>query len=457
MGVKLFSWNRLQAIVILIIGLIWLNAFYSIGRWKTERVIKDDVISYYAYLPAAFIYGDLQFNFLENIDPQIKDRIWVRTTPDGKRVLKMTMGLAILFLPFFAIGHLIALGYGIATGYSVPYELLLSIGACVYGILGLVFLKKTLSSFFSEKSTIISIVCIALGTNLFYYTAYEGGMSHVYSFFLFSAFIFYSIQWNQETSTKNSMILGLLLGLITLVRPTNIIICIIPALYGVNGLKDLKNKIRIHLGQIKQLVSLGICFCLVLIPQFIYWKYSVGSWYHYSYTNEAFYFLDPHVIDGLFSFRKGWLVYSPIMVFSILGLLTCRKYCPELLIPILVYFPLNLYVIFSWWCWWYGGSFGCRPLIESYALLSIPFAGLVNTVLENKPKVLGYLVGTLMIAMIWLNFFQTKQYSIALIHWDSMTRQAYWSIFCTMDRPENLDQLLQKPDYEMAMMGLEER
>ena len=457
MALKFLSWNRLQTIAILIIGLIWLNAFYSIGRWRTERVIKDDVVSYYAYLPAALIYKDLKFNFIENLEPKIKDRIWVHTTPDGKKVLKMTMGLAILFLPFFLVGHAIALAYGIGTGYSLPYELLLSFGACVYGILGLIFLRKSLALFFNEKSTLISLICIALGTNLLYYTSYEGGMSHVYSFFLFSSFVYYSIIWNKEPGFKNSSILGLLLGLITLIRPSNLIICLIPILYGIKSIGDLKDKIKWHFSQLNQFICMGICFVIVLLPQFLYWKYSVGTWYYYPYSNETFYFLNPHILDGIFSFRKGWLVYSPIMVFSIIGLWTCKRYCPDLLIPLLVYIPINIYVVFSWWCWWYGGSFGCRPLIESYALLSFPLAGFIQLLLDSRTKIASYMVFVLMAGMIWLNFFQTKQYSIALIHWDSMTQKAYWSIFCSMERPHNLEQLLKKPDYEMAILGKNER
>ena len=47
--------------IILIVGISTTITFTQ-AKWKTKTgVIESDIKGYYAYLPAAFIYGDFQF------------------------------------------------------------------------------------------------------------------------------------------------------------------------------------------------------------------------------------------------------------------------------------------------------------------------------------------------------------------------------------------------------------
>ena len=52
-------------------------------------------------------------------------------------------------------------------------------------------------------------------------------------------------------------------------------------------------------------------------------------------------------------------VYSPIMILSLIGLPLMTKYKEkEGLMAIVIFTFINMWIIFSWWCWWWGGSFG---------------------------------------------------------------------------------------------------
>ena len=51
------------------------------------------------------------------------------------------------------------------------------------------------------------------------------------------------------------------------------------------------------------------------------------------------------------------------------------------------------------------------------------------------------------------NLFQTFQYRKTLIHWDSMTKAAYWAVFLKTNFPENYGELIETPDYEEAKKG----
>ena len=60
-------------------------------------------------------------------------------------------------------------------------------------------------------------------------------MSHVYSFALFAVFILLTQKWYKNPSVKNSVLVGLLSGLISLIRPTNIIIVLIFVFYFISA------------------------------------------------------------------------------------------------------------------------------------------------------------------------------------------------------------------------------
>jgi hypothetical protein len=59
-------------------------------------------------------------------------------------------------------------------------------------------------------------------------------------------------------------------------------------------------------------------------------------------------------------------------------------------------------------------------------------------------------------ALACLNLFQTEQYRKTLIHWDSMSREAYWAVFLARTRPAGYADLLRPPDYERARRGEDE-
>lgn len=445
-----WKYNKYSTIAISIIVLILVFQGLKLKHYSSNYIIRNDVVSYYAYLPAAFIYNDLSFKFVSDLPDDFPGDVWTHTSPNGKQTLKMTMGVAVLNLPFFIFTHIVALIFKLdPNGYSEPYQFSILLSAIFYLFFGLLFLRKILLSYFSDIIVAVTLLATVLATNLYYYTLVEPGMSHVYSFFLFSGFLYYTINWYFKPNWKNSILLGLFLGLIILVRPANALVVIIFLMYG-------KEPVRDQLGKLWQekfgIITIVIVAFLIVFLQLIYWKFSTGEWIYYSYGKERFFFNNPEIINGLFSYRKGWLIYTPVMILTIIGFAFLRKKVPELFLPILIYFILNLYVIFSWWCWWYGGSFGARSLIETYALLSIPLASIINFISKKSNYVKGISL-LILCFFIYLNLFQSRQYRTSQIHWDSMSKGLYWENFLDETWPENYKELLDPPDYESALQG----
>ncbi len=448
--------NRFSLLAVLLIIFVWVFMVFNIAKWHKLGVINHDVVSYYSYLPAAFIYRDLTFQFTDKLPPDFEGKIWYLTTDEGARFQKMTMGLALLYLPFFLLGHLHAsLGGFPATGYSMPYELYLALSGVFYASLGIVVLRNLLIRYFSDAATALTLLSLAFATNLLYYTTSEPAMSHAYSFFLFAVFMNLSIRWHQRADLLNTLLLGVAGGFITLVRPVNALVFLIPLLLGLEHFRKIPARFLFFFRKWKMLLILLFVACAMFLPQLFYWKYATGQWLFYSYGNEGFFFDDPQIFNGLFSYRKGWLVYAPVMIFSLAGFFFMDEKVKAFRGAIVLFFAVNVYVIFSWWCWWYGGSFGARTLIESYVFLALPMAAFYQYFWKKSIWVKCSVIFLLM-GLITLNCIQTWQYRKAIIHWDGMTKEAYWAVFGKLYFPPDFDELIQRPDYEKAVEGARE-
>lgn len=442
---------KLSTISIWLIFAICLTIDFDLRKWeKEDLVIEHDVRIYYGYLPAYFIYNDIGVEKSSYTNSKGEMWFWTLPTPDGKNVFKMSMGLSILYSPFFAAAHLYARNSEyLPDGFSIPYKFFLLLSTLFYLVLGLEFSRKILYHFkFSESVVAITILLIGLGTNILCYASQSAPMPHVYNYFLFSLFIYSTIKWNENPKLIRLIIPALTFGLITLVRPSNGVIIVFFLLYCLQTIKSLFASKKI----IKPILIFGILSCIMLVPQFLYWKAVTGNYLYYSYKNESFFFLQPKFIDGLFSFRKGWLVYTPIMIFSIVGLFLMKNEFRQLRNSILIFMLINLYVIFSWWCWWYGGTFGQRALIESYSLLLIPFAFTVKYILERN-IVINIAFYSVCVFFIWLNIVQTYQFEYHYIHWDGMNKKLYFKQFGKNYSIKEFDSLVSWPDYEKAKKG----
>lgn len=445
-----------SSLAIGIVALACLLIDFSLKNWeKEERVIEYDIHSYYGYLPSLFIYDDIKLEKSEYKYGDNKYLFWPVFTEDGRKVNRMSMGTAILYTPFFLAAHI----YASVTdypedGFSEPYKFFLLLSTIFYLIIGFDFLRKILNRYdFSDKHSAIVILLIGLGTNLLCYASQSAPMSHVYSFCLFAIFIYYGILWHQRQSIIHTAILGLSFGLISLIRPSNAVIILFFALQGISHVTGLRDRVSFFLSKWTSLLLMLFFVLLVWVPQCIYWKITTGHFIYYSYTDNGFYFNNPMILEGLFGFRKGWLIYTPMMSFALLGIFFLRDEVKKLRTAIIVFMIINIYVIFSWWCWWYGGTFGQRSFIECFPLLAIPFASWIKYLSEKKIflNVIFYAVAAF---FIWLNIFQTYQFEFHSLHHDGMTRELYFKQFGSMQKIAGFDGMVRWPNYDAAQKGL---
>jgi hypothetical protein len=186
----------------------------------------------------------------------------------------------------------------------------------------------------------------------------------------------------------------------------------------------------------------------------IYWKEMTGHWLYFSYgSDERFFFGDPAIIKGLFSWRKGLFIYTPILLFAFAGIIMLWRNRSPHALPVTLFVPLNIYIIFSWWCWWYGGGFGQRAFIDSYALMAVAAAALLAYAFSSGKRWLRAGIITAYCMLMSLGIFNNIQYYNGAIHWESMTKAAYWDSFGRIRPSAEFNDLLQAPDYEAARAG----
>ena len=111
----------------------------------------------------------------------------------------------------------------------------------------------------------------------------------------------------------------------------------------------------------------------------MYWKLQTGQYLYYSYPDDqGFFFSNPQIWNNLFSWRKGWLLYTPVMIFALAGIPLLWKQNRKFFVPVLLFVVVIIYVTSSWWDWWYGGGFGIRPYIDLYGVMAIPMAAFLT-------------------------------------------------------------------------------
>ncbi|MBK6353626.1 MAG: glycosyltransferase family 39 protein [Saprospiraceae bacterium] len=319
-------------------------------------------------------------------------------------------------------------------------------------MLGFFYLFRLLSRFFAANTVHLTMISIALGTNIFYYTSFTNPISHCYEFALILMFLWYSLRWFETPQPKILYLMGFLLGLIVLIRPLNLIVVIIPSLFQVDQQNFVIRQWLLVKKHFLQILIAGVCMFLVILPQLIYWKLNSGNWVFNSYVGEQFFWSRPMLTEFLFSYRKGWLLYTPMMALMLFGFVIQKKTLNQILPQILILLLVMIWVNSCWWCWWFGGTFGCRVLVDFYGLFAFPLAVVIEYCLSRH--FMSRLTFTIFLAfIIFVNLFQTRQKLEGQIHWDSMTKDAYWQVFLKRRFPENYDSLLKTPDYEAAKNG----
>lgn len=416
------------------------NQQFEWNKGKNNHpLIYSDGAAYYMYLPQWFIYKTNNFEFKDEIKNTYSNERFIEMLnydeKSEKYYNKFYPGTAIILSPFFLLAHFLASLFGfIQDGYSYPYQISVAIAAIFCCLLGIFYVFKSLEVLaFNNTSKVIAVFSILFGTNLHFYTLYAPSFSHVYSFMVNSAIIYYALLLFRNGKNKYLPLISFLIGLAFIIRPTNILIIIIfPFLMK----HDISYKIAFNkLFKSKKTLILSLFMgAIPLLLHYINTYYMFGSFTSYTYGNEGFSnWKNPQIHNMLFSYKKGLFIYSPVLIFSVIGFFLTSKNkfsLRRIRLGAILLLLIFTYISSSWWNWWYGGGLGMRIYIEYLFFFALGFSLLFNH--SKKALKLFMLLPIFFGVFIYQTY--SYQYNNHILHYDQMNKALFWKLFLKTDK-----------------------
>ena len=452
---KLFK----QSSLVVLVAIVTILSVYRISNVK-EKEISWDVLGYYLPLPSTFIYDEPLLNNYDwlkkiNDEKNLTGTLYmVSSNDEGKPMYFFLLGMSLLYLPFFLLGHFFAIIQGLpADGFSMPYQYALVVGGIIYTFIGLYYLRKNLRHFFSEGITAIVLLIVVFSTNYIHHLTLKNLETVNVLFMLVNIVLWFTIKWHEKQKLKYLVTIGVSITLMGLVKPSEVIVILLPLLWNIYSKESLKEKMALIMANKNQfLITIGIGF-LVASPQILYWIIKTGKPIYDSYKNPGIGLdiFSPHILDSLFSYRKGWLLYTPVMIFSLLGFFVMFRKNKKIFFASLVYFIVSFYIISSWSEWWYGAGFSNRPLITVYPILAISL-GYFLVYLNKKNWMVKMLFVIFILFFTFMNQFQWWQFKNYILDHTRVTKEYYWATFLkTSVTPKEKELLLIKRSYSEKM------
>ncbi|MDI9339109.1 MAG: hypothetical protein QM534_00955 [Sediminibacterium sp.] len=393
--------------------LVWRNNHYT-----PVNFIVGDARDYYSYLISVFVD--------HNLNSQNGDAWYLLKTVDGT-INVHTIGESVLLLPFFLVGWMLAIITGAElNGVSFPFQITVALAALTYLLTGLHYLLRLLTELgFKAKTVAVTGILLVFGTNLFNYTVFEPAMSHVYSFSLISLFLFFSRRAVQLCSKPDLFRAILVLGLITLLRPNNILVVFAAGIW-FNAISEVSSffkwMVRLPGFYISVLAAMTIVFIQNLV-----WFYQSGHFFHHTYKADGFYWFNPQVLKLLFGFDNGFFIYTPLCLVFIAGILLWYKQNRFAFWAALLFLAGLIYFFASYWAYTYFDGLGIRVMVDYYAFLAVIGARLTELVLQTK--LFTILSAVLVSALVVLNLVYCYQNNRGILLRAGMTFEQWRYIF----------------------------
>lgn len=443
----------------------------------TTRIYSSDEIQYFAYLRSMWFDRDLSF---ENEYQHFYDRgiaksagfhetFLERQTDTGRRINFGTVGCAILWAPFYAVGDVIARVTGAEVdGYSKPYVAAVAYGSAVYGFLALVLALLAARRLGYQAFT--AAVAIWLGTPLLFYMYVAPPFSHACSAFGVALFIYVWLRVRADWSVRGVAALGAAGALMAMVREQDAFFALGPALdFGLSALGASGPKASQSLmPKAKSLIAGAATFAVVFTPQAATYVVLNGHLGPHSSVGRKMNWMAPHALQVLFSPEHGFFVWTPLALIAIAGLVAlfippeggnymretgkpgpskvpvASAVSPNHLVVsafrrkrqaavcLLLVVVLQIYVGGSVESWTVAGAYGQRRFIALTAVMVIGLAALLHG-LKNRAAQPA-LMTVVALAVYW-NFALIAEFSIGLMDRQRLEpRKNAYDAFVTLPR-----------------------
>jgi hypothetical protein len=366
---KKSSKSKLLIIIFYVLILVFIILYFPTLIWHFP-----DGIGYYSYLPVLFGQKNYDFKPLFNLYTTN-----IAITNKGFVVNDFSCGSAIMWMPAYIISRIFKSG-----SVSIIF---VNFFSSLLGIFSLFFVYNTLLLFKTEKfiAKLISLF-IFLGSPLVFYSYVIPQNPHTVTAFLCSVFLYFWLSTYGQKKLTRWILLGLILGLATLVREQEVLfgICLIIELIG----EVIKNK-RVEKIYFKFITVFLITFLFVLTPYFLNSMIVFGNVFiPKSYTLSFTKFSLSSVLDVIFSSYHGLFWWTPVLVVGIAGLFFGLKKNFVVSVSFLLILFLQIVLISLVTAPGGGWSFGIRYLTDCSTIFAFGIYQMYSLLKNGRIKFL---------------------------------------------------------------------
>jgi len=396
--------DRAMALVLVASFAVGLSAQLRLGAR-----LQSDGFYYFAYLRSLWFDHDVDFtNDYRQLGLGDKVHLF-QPTPTGHAQSAWTIGPAIVWSPFFAVGHLTArhlraAGADVSTdGTSFPYRQAVCVAGLFYGLIGLMLCYRLCALFFSRGLAASATALVATGSFLLWYLVKEPSMTHASSMAAVAAFTYAWARTREHRKLAGWVLLGLGAGLMTTIRWQNALFALLPAIEALFLLADARRTENRALAT--SVVAGGLGFTVAAVvgfaPQMLAWHAIYGQFLAVSPVGPQIRWTQPHLVDILWSSRNGLFSVSPVLYVAAAGLVAFvgreRRFALSALstVAAMVYFNACIQD------WWGSAGFGMRRFDGVLPLFTVGLAAsaqwLVGAIRRHPALAAAALLGVLVL------------------------------------------------------------
>ena len=374
---------------------LWLISLPFLNPW-----VRGDGVGYYAFARAPLIQHNLDFtedyrHANESFrGPRLDEKGQPKAdfrTPTGHLENHFTVGPAILWTPFLLLAHagvLLARALGssvVADGFSSPYRITMALATAIYGFLGLLLAFRLARQYVRESWALLATIAIWWASSFPVYMYFNPSWSHAHSAFAVALFLWYWHETRSSRSFTQWFLLALIAGLMLNVYYANAMILAVLAVEAARQyLAAFRSRARAGAEPaatprladllVRHLLFVSVLF-LCMLPIFFTRYLLYGNVLASGYIPlRDWLWSSPAFLAVLFSSNHGLLVWTPILIFAVAGLVLFRWREPRAGAPLLAAF-LAFYLFIACYPDWAGiSSFGNRFFVSLTALFILGLA-----------------------------------------------------------------------------------
>jgi len=397
----------------------------------TVRLYSSDEVQYFSYLRSLWFDHDVSFEneyryfYDRNIAQSggFHETFLERQTAAGRRINYGTMGSAVLWAPFYAVGDVTArvmraAGRDVAVdGFSKPYVAAVAYGSAVLGFAAILLSIAAARRIAGPAGAIAAGVAIWIGTPVLFYMYLAPPFSHACSAFAVALFVTVWLHVRREWRVGGAFALGLCGALMAMVREQDIFFVAGPAVdFALTAARGRFGPGRGARGSGRMAAAAAAgcaAFAIGYLPQLLAYNGLNGRPMPASDVQRKMVWYSPHGLQVLASPEHGFLFWTPLAVLSLAGLivLALRPGHRQVGGSLLLMVALQIYVSGAVKSWTVAGAFGQRRFVCLTILLVIGLAALLGS-LPQVPRRIAIGLAAL---TVWWNLALTAQFSTHLM------------------------------------------